>query len=275
MATRLRPGTGALPAALFPLPASRLPLPAPRSPLPFPGLARLNAGMRSRFGPWPWGGLLLVALALGLATGCARHRLRPPREPGPFASIDLVAVRAVEPGLRLDVRYATSNNFVGRPVYPVAAVYLQRPAALALARAHARLAPTGHGIVVFDGYRPWSVTRLFWESVPPAQRDYVANPAKGSRHNRGCAVDCSLFDLRTGAVVDMPSAYDEPTARAHADFPGGTAPQRHARDLLRSAMEAEGFRVLSNEWWHFDHEQWPRYPILDVPLERLRAPSRL
>jgi D-alanyl-D-alanine dipeptidase len=181
----------------------------------------------------------------------------------------LVAVRTVEPRLRLDIRYATSNNFLGRPVYPVAAAYLQRPAALALARAHARLAVTGYGIVVFDGYRPWSVTRLFWESVPPSQRDYVADPAKGSRHNRGCAVDCSLIDLHTGEPVDMTSAYDEPTVRAHADFAGGTPAQRHARDLLRAAMEAEGFTVLPNEWWHFDHQDWRRYPVLDIPLERL------
>lgn len=181
---------------------------------------------------------------------------------------DLVEVRSVQPGLRMDVRYATSNNFLGRPVYTRPVVLLQRPVAIALGRAHERLAAAGYGIVVFDGYRPWSVTRLFWESVPPSQREYVADPSKGSRHNRGCAVDCSLYDLRTGEWAPMPSAYDEPTVRAHAGFAGGTAAERHGRDLLRSAMESEGFTVLPNEWWHFDHRDWRRYRLMDVPLER-------
>ena len=213
---------------------------------------------------------------MGLAwciAGCAGAGIRPPRERGPFEKVDLVEVRAVQPGLRLDVRYATSNNFVGRPVYARPMAFLQRPAAMALGRAHDRLARHGYGIVVFDAYRPWSVTRLFWEWVPPSQREYVADPAKGSRHNRGCAVDCALFDLRTGREAPMPSAYDEPTVRSHADFPGGTAEARHARDLLRSAMEAEGFMVLPNEWWHFDFREWRRYPVLDVPFERIGRTS--
>ncbi len=199
--------------------------------------------------------------------------MRPPVEAGPFERVDLVNVRAVEPGLRVEVRYATSNNFMGRPVYGRAVACLQRPAALALGRAHRRLAAAGYGILVMDGYRPWSVTKLFWESVPPSRREYVADPAKGSRHNRGCAVDCTLYDLRTGEEVAMPSAYDEPTSRAHASYGGGTAGERHARDLLRGAMEAEGFTVLTNEWWHFDHGDWRRYPVLDVTFEVIEGAS--
>lgn len=206
-------------------------------------------------------------IALLLVAGCAATR--PPREAGPFRPPDLVELVRLEPGLRLDIRYATSNNFLGRPVYRQARAFLQRPAAEAAVRAHRRLAPHGYGLLVYDGYRPWSVTREFWQRSTPAQRPYVAPPDKGSRHNRGCALDCSLFDLHTGQPVEMPGVYDEPTVRSHGTFAGGTAAARHARDLLRSVMEAEGFEVLPHEWWHFDHRDWRQYGLLNLPFSRL------
>jgi D-alanyl-D-alanine dipeptidase len=177
-----------------------------------------------------------------------------------------VEIVALDPTIKLDIRYATANNFVGRPVYTEARAFLQRPAAEALVRAHRGLKEKGYGLLVFDGYRPWSVTKLFWDVTPPSKRDFVANPKQGSKHNRGCAVDLSLYDLRTGAEVQMPGAYDEMSPRSHPGYAGGTPEQRERRDLLRSAMEAEGFTVEPNEWWHFNCREWREYPILDVPF---------
>jgi D-alanyl-D-alanine dipeptidase len=211
--------------------------------------------------------------AIMLAAACA-PALRPPAEPGPFRAPDLVELVTLDPSIHLDVRYATSNNFVGRPLYRQARAFLQRPAADALVRAHQALRTKGFGLVVFDGYRPWSVTRLFWEVTPEDKHEFVADPRKGSRHNRGCAVDLSLYDLATGREVEMPSGYDEMTPRAYPDYEGGSAEARARREVLRAAMEAEGFTVYSSEWWHYDYKDWPRYPVLDVPFEALgRAPA--
>jgi D-alanyl-D-alanine dipeptidase len=195
----------------------------------------------------------------------------PPREKGPFRKPDLVELTTLDQTIRLDVRYATSNNFVGRPVYTEARAFLQRPAAEALLRAHRALVPKGYGLLIFDGYRPWSVTKLFWEITPPDKHDFVADPKEGSKHNRGCAVDLSLYELETGKEVPMPSAYDEMSERAAASYAGGTPEERTHRELLRAAMEKEGFRVYPVEWWHFDYEDWRKYPILDLPFSELGA----
>jgi len=211
-----------------------------------------------------------LLLAAVLASGCARAQAGPPREPGRFREPDLVELTALDPGIKLDIRYATDRNFVGRPVYPEARAFLQRPAAEALVRAHRALARDGYGVLVFDGYRPWSITRLFWEVTPRDKRAFVADPRKGSKHNRGCAVDMSLYDLATGHEAAMPSAYDEMSPRAYPDYPGGTAEQRARRDRLRAAMEREGFTVEPNEWWHFNYKDWRQYPILDVAFSQLR-----
>jgi D-alanyl-D-alanine dipeptidase len=211
--------------------------------------------------------LLLAAL---LAGGCARAQAGPPREPGRFRAPDLVELTALDPGIKLDIRYATDRNFVGRPVYPEARAFLQRPAAEALVRAHRALARDGYGVLVFDGYRPWSITKLFWEVTPRDKRAFVADPRKGSKHNRGCAVDMSLYELASGQEAAMPSAYDEMSPRAYPDYPGGTPEQRARRDLLRAAMEREGFTVEPNEWWHFNYKDWRQYPILDVAFSQLR-----
>jgi D-alanyl-D-alanine dipeptidase len=184
---------------------------------------------------------------------------------------DLVELVRLDSTIRLDVRYATSRNFMGRPMYALARVYLQRPAAEALVRAHRRLKAMGYGILVFDGYRPWRVTRLFWEETPPSRRAFVADPRKGSRHNRGCAVDCSLYDLRTGSEVPMPTSYDAFTDSAAARAACGSPAQRGSRDLLRQVMEREGFRVEPKEWWHFDYRDWRNFRVLDVPFERIPA----
>nr|AIA13767.1 D-ala-D-ala dipeptidase [uncultured bacterium] len=135
---------------------------------------------------------------------------------------DLIELIKLDNTIKLDIRYAASNNFVGKPVYPEARAFLQRPAAEALLKVHKLLKKQGLGLVIFDGYRPWAITRLFWDVVSLEQRKFVADPEKGSKHNRGCAVDLSIYDLKTGALLDMPSGYDEFTERASPDYRGGT-----------------------------------------------------
>jgi D-alanyl-D-alanine dipeptidase len=207
-----------------------------------------------------------VLLSVFAATACADG---PPLEAGPFRPSELVEIKSQAQGPRLDVRYATSNNFIGRPVYQEARVFLQKPAAEALLRANARLQPLGFGLLVFDGYRPWSVTKVFWDSVSGEKRLFVADPAVGSRHNRGCTVDLSLFHLETGLEIKMPSEFDEMNEKAYPDYMGGTAESRMLRDYLRQAMEAEGFTVHPREWWHFDCNGWQEYPIMDIPFSAI------
>ncbi len=213
-----------------------------------------------------------LALALLLQSAVAAEPAAvasPPVDPRASRAPDLVEVITLDPSLRTDVRYATANNFTGRAVYAQARVFLQRPAAEAVVAAHRALAEHGYGLLLFDGYRPWRVTKLFWEVTPREKRDFVANPARGSKHNRGCAVDLTLFERKTGREVAMPSAYDDFTEKAAPDYAGGTAEQRAARDLLRRTMERFGFSVEPNEWWHYNCAGWQEWPLLDVPFEDL------
>ena len=179
----------------------------------------------------------------------------------------MIELIKLDPTIKLDIRYATDNNFVGKKVYPEARAFLQRPAAEAVVRVHKKLAADGRGLVIFDGYRPWAITKLFWEVTPEDKRKFVANPERGSKHNRGCAIDLSIFDLKTGKLVPMPSDYDEFTERASPDYAGGTEEERRNRDMLRKLMEAEGFTVNANEWWHFDYKDWESYAIYDISFE--------
>jgi len=194
---------------------------------------------------------------------------RPPRDSAATRTADLVELVKLDPTIKLDIRYAGTNNFLGKPVYKEPRAFLQRPAAEALVKAHQQLAKSGYGLLIHDGYRPWTITKLFWDMTSGFQREFVADPATGSKHNRGCAVDLSLVDLKTGAEVQMPSGYDEFSKRAFPDYAGGTAESRALRDLLRTAMEAEGFTVYQAEWWHFDYKDWRLYRIMDVPFEAI------
>ena len=193
----------------------------------------------------------------------------PPLEQGDFRPADLVELTTLDRTFKLDIRYATANNFLGSPLYSQARAFLQRPAAQALLRVQKSLAPEGYGLLIHDAYRPWYVTKIFWDATPVNLHEYVADPAHGSRHNRGCAVDLTLYDLKTGRTIEMPSLYDETTDRAHADYAGGTAEQRRLRDFLRKHMEAEGFAVYEFEWWHFDYRDWSLYAIQNVRFEDL------
>jgi len=199
---------------------------------------------------------------------------QPPDESSAFRPPDLVDLTTVDPNIKLDIRYATPNNFLGVPVYEQAKAFLQRPAAEALGRAAQKLRLLGYGLLIHDAYRPWYVTKIFWDATPQDKKIFVADPQQGSRHNRGCAVDLTLYDLKTRAELPMTGAYDEMSERSYAFYAGGTSLQRWDRALLRNALEQEGFNVYLYEWWHFDYKDWRQYPILNVTFEHLSRQTK-
>jgi CubicO group peptidase (beta-lactamase class C family)/D-alanyl-D-alanine dipeptidase len=188
----------------------------------------------------------------------------PPMESDELREPDLAEVVEIDPSIQLDVRYASTNNFMSTVFYDEPRAFLQRPAAEALVRAHRQLRAHGFALLVHDAYRPWYVTKMFWDATPQEHKIFVADPSSGSRHNRGSAADVTLYDLDTGQPVQMVGGYDEFSERSFARYPGGTSFQRWHRDLLRRFMEAEEFSVYEFEWWHFDHEDWSKYPILNL-----------
>ena len=212
----------------------------------------------------------LIALCLCVSVAVVSAQEGPPKDPKATRTADLVELVKLDPTIKLDIRYAGSNNFLGKPVYKEARAFLQRPAAEALLAAHKDLARAGYGLMIHDGYRPWAITKLFWDMTAGFQREFVADPKTGSKHNRGCAVDLTIYDLATGMVVEMPGGYDEMTPRSYPDDPGGPPEARAKRDLLRKAMESHGFTVESNEWWHFNFRDWPLYPILDIAFGEIK-----
>ncbi len=203
----------------------------------------------------------------------------PPKGCDPCKLSDLVDLTVLDPTIRLDIRYARTDNFTGKAVYIEARAFLQRPAAEALLSVHKRLREQGYGLIIYDAYRPWSVTKLFWDITPPAKRAFLADPSIGSPHNRGCAVDVGMFELRTGRAVDMPSEYDEMTERSFVTYTGGTVDQRSKRDILRRAMEQDFiFFVYPEEWWHYDFKDLRDYSVENVPFSTIPltkpAPSK-
>lgn len=211
---------------------------------------------------------LAVAAIYFILFTSASAQSAPPKEDNKREA-HLVELIKLDNTIKLDIRYATDNNFVGKTVYPEARAFLQKPAAKALLRVHKKLKKQGLGLLIFDGYRPWAITKLFWEVTPEDQRKFVANPEKGSKHNRGCAIDLSIYDLNSGLEIEMPSGYDEFTERASPNYIGGTERQRENRDLLRRLMEAEEFIVNANEWWHFDYKDWQDYAIYDIAFSKI------
>ncbi len=206
---------------------------------------------------------------------CDRSKkIAPPARPSNTLALagqgELVELTRLDPSIRLDIRYATANNFTGRILYDQPRAFMVQPAAKALARAHKAAATEGYGLTIFDAYRPWRITKQLWDATPPGpQRNYVANPKRGSKHNRGCAVDLSLHRIDTGALVEMTSGYDEFTQRAHRDFMAAAPEAIANRARLERWMEAQGFRGISNEWWHFDFAGWEDFPILDIAFEEI------
>lgn len=186
------------------------------------------------------------------------------------ATHKLVEITKLDPEIKPDIRYATKNNFLGRPVYKQAKVYLQKPVAESLVKVNKELQKDGFGLLVFDGYRPWSVTKSFWDEIEPGKRKFVADPKIGSNHNRGCAIDLSLYELKTGKEVKMPCDYDTFSECAYPSYSGGTQEERKMRDYLIKQMQKEGFTVHPHEWWHYDHKECKNYEVLDLTFEEIK-----
>jgi len=184
---------------------------------------------------------------------------------------EIVSLDKFIPGIRLDIRYATSNNIMHRPVYHTAAAFLRLPAAKALKDIQQQLKPVGYGLKIYDGYRPYRVTVDFYEAYHDS--NFVASPYTGSRHNRGCAVDLTLIDLRTGKELEMPTPYDAFTKEASATWSDVTGLARKNRKLLQDVMLQHGFVIYPSEWWHFDFAGWKAYPVMDIPFEELISGS--
>lgn len=178
----------------------------------------------------------------------------------------LIDISLVNPNIILDIRYATENNFLQKKLYPVERCVLRGEAARKLSEVQKYLETKGLGLKVFDCYRPLSVQREMWQVKPDSR--YVANPARGSRHNRGAAVDLTLVDSN-GNQLEMPTDFDDFTEKAHRNYQGGSAEARENSQLLEEAMKRSGFIPLATEWWHFDAPNWQNYAILDVNFEEI------
>jgi zinc D-Ala-D-Ala dipeptidase len=182
---------------------------------------------------------------------------------------EFVELITLSPFFKLDIRYARTDNVFGQPYYKQARAFLQKPAARSLVDALHELLPLGYGLVIFDGYRPWSITVEFWNSVTEEQKEFVADPREGSKHNRGCAVDLSLYFLSSGLIAEMPSEFDEMSERSSASYEGGSTECRARRDLLIAVMERNSFTVESNEWWHFNWVGWESFSVYDISFDEI------
>ncbi len=201
------------------------------------------------------------------AQRAAASAVMPTVEPADALDAEMVLLRASEARWRIDMKYAGRDNFAEVAMYDAACAVLREPVKSALLDAQHRLERKGFGLVVWDAYRPWSVTWMMWHTAKPEhRRTFVADPARGSVHNRGGAVDVGLYHLQDGAEVPMPGAFDEFSERSASDYAGGTAEQRSNRDTLIAAMGQAGFTVDRAEWWHFNAREGRRYRLCNTPL---------
>jgi D-alanyl-D-alanine dipeptidase len=180
---------------------------------------------------------------------------------------ELVNLQKFIPGIVLDIRYATTNNFTGEKIYNLARAYARKPVAEALKKAQAEFAKSDVGIKIFDAYRPYKATVKFYEVYHDTT--YVASPYRGSRHNRGCAIDMTIIDLKTGKELEMPTGFDSFKKEAWPTTPVKDPVIKKNRDLLISVMERNGFKVNGSEWWHFDFIGWKKYEVMDIDYEEL------
>jgi D-alanyl-D-alanine dipeptidase len=180
----------------------------------------------------------------------------------------LVEINKYIPGIALDIRYATSNNFMQRPMYKEAKAFARLPVVLALKGVEADLKAKGLGLKIFDGYRPYAVTVKFYEMAHDT--NFVADPRKGSKHNRGCAIDLTAIDLKTGKELDMPTGFDSFSKKAASGYNDLPQQEIDNRAILKNAMEAHGFKEIPTEWWHFDFKGWSNYPLLDIPFAEIK-----
>ena len=180
---------------------------------------------------------------------------------------ELVNLEKFIPGLKVEIRYATTNNFTGKQIYRLARAYARKPVAEALKKIQADLKKQGLALKIYDGYRPYSATVMFYETYHDTT--YVASPYKGSRHNRGCALDLTIIDLTTGKELPMPTEFDSFKKEAWPTTPVADPVIRKNRKTLIDAMEKHGFKVNASEWWHFDFIGWQKYAVMDIDFEEL------
>jgi len=180
---------------------------------------------------------------------------------------ELVNLADFIPDLVLEIGYATTKNFTGTKIYTLARAYSRKPVAEALKKIQADLKKQGLELKIFDGYRPYSATVMFYETYHDTT--YVASPYKGSRHNRGCALDLTLIDSKTGKELQMPTEWDSFKKEAWPTTPVADPVIRKNRKTLIDAMEKHGFKVNSSEWWHFDFVGWQKYAVMDIDFEEL------
>jgi len=180
---------------------------------------------------------------------------------------ELIEIKKAIPNIKLDIRYATKNNFMNQVMYKEARAFARKPVVAQLKRIQLALNKKGYGLKIFDAYRPYTITLAFYRKAK--DKNFVANPKKGSKHNRGCAIDLTLIDLKTGKELQMPTPYDSFAPEASPSYSNLPAPIIKNRTLLITTMQAYGFRVIKNEWWHFDFIGWNKYPLMDIPFEKL------
>lgn len=195
--------------------------------------------------------------------GIARYKVQVKANPDK----QLVEIKKYIPEIALDLRYATTNNFMHRRMYTTAKAFARLSVVKALQQVEAELKTQGLGLKIYDAYRPYSVTVNFYEMAPDT--NFVADPRKGSKHNRGCAIDLSLINLKTGKELDMPTGFDSFSRKAGANYMDLPAQQISNRELLKTVMAKYGFKVISTEWWHYDFTGWPEYELLDIPVQAL------
>lgn len=180
---------------------------------------------------------------------------------------ELVEIKKAVPSIVLDIRYATANNFMKQVMYKQARAFARKPVVAQLKKIQAILNKKGYGLKIFDGYRPYAITVAFYQKA--SDKNFVANPNKGSKHNRGCAVDLTIIDLKTGKDIPMPTPYDSFAPEAAPHYQKLPANVIKNRDFLIATMQANGFKVIYNEWWHFDFNGWQEYDLMDIPFEKL------
>lgn len=186
----------------------------------------------------------------------------------------MVELKSMVPGLVYELRYAGKNNFMNRRMYAANTrnTFMRLPAAKALLAVQTKLNAQGYGLKIWDAYRPYSVTEKFWEMVKDER--YVANPAKGSGHNRGIAVDLTIIVLATGKELDMGTGFDNFTDTAHHNFTNLSPEVLQNRKLLRETMLACGFNLFDSEWWHYSLPNPANYELLDLPFNLLKRITR-
>lgn len=223
--------------------------------------------------------MLMQFLSFNLAQAQNKYGLKPTTLNAYKTSVkinsqkELIDLEKFIPGIVLDIRYATTNNFTKEKIYNLAKAYARKPVAQSLKKIQAELNKKGLGIKIFDGYRPYAATVKFYEVYPDT--NFVASPYRGSRHNRGCALDLTLIDLKTKKELTMPTPYDTFVKEARPTYPITDEEVKKNRTQLITVMEKHGFKVNASEWWHFDFIGYKNFEVLDISFEELEPDLKL